>query len=388
MEGMSCSNRNESKKEKNVGMITFHASHNFGSVMQAWSLQNVVESFGYDCEIINYRMPAQKDKYSVFPLRCGWKTILRNLLQIRYLNKKKKCSDKYEEFIGKKLHVSEELNFLSQLENVADKYDIYLAGSDQIWAHGVPEFVNSKEDTRIPYFLGFTDKYKISYASSTGVSEYSNVCAYKEYLKKFSYLAVREQKGKEILQAMLNREVSVVLDPTYLVEHREWVGIAEQHKSKQKVNYILIYSLQGRKKRKKWNALIREVRKKTGMNVVTIAPFAPIGGRGVVNQMDAGPLEILNLFANASYVFTDTFHGMSFSIHFRKQFSLYEDTKADSRKENILKLFSLESRVTDTLVESLRLMDEKIDYDSRENLIEQEIMRSKDYLRMALDGNQ
>ena len=143
---------------------------------------------------------------------------------------------------------------------------------------------------------------------------------------------------KDILEAILNREVSVVLDPTYLVEHRDWVEITDQFKGKQERNYILIYSLQGRKKRKKWNALIQEVREKTGMAVVTVVPFAPIGGRGVVNRMDAGPLEILNLFANANYIFTDTFHGMSFSIHFRKQFSLYEDTKADSRKENILKL--------------------------------------------------
>ena len=51
-----------------VGLITFHASYNFGSVMQAWVTQKIVSEMGYDCEIINFRTKIQKDKYSVFPI--------------------------------------------------------------------------------------------------------------------------------------------------------------------------------------------------------------------------------------------------------------------------------------------------------------------------------
>lgn len=56
-----------------IGMMTFHASYNFGSVWQAFSLQYTVNSLGYNCEIINYRMKSQKNKYSLFPVKEGWK---------------------------------------------------------------------------------------------------------------------------------------------------------------------------------------------------------------------------------------------------------------------------------------------------------------------------
>ena len=39
---------------KKVGIITFHASHNYGSMLQAYALQQVVKSFGNECEIINF----------------------------------------------------------------------------------------------------------------------------------------------------------------------------------------------------------------------------------------------------------------------------------------------------------------------------------------------
>ena len=48
---------------KKVGIITFHAAYNYGSMLQAYALQQVILSMGYDCEIINFRSPAQKRQY-------------------------------------------------------------------------------------------------------------------------------------------------------------------------------------------------------------------------------------------------------------------------------------------------------------------------------------
>ena len=40
---------------KKVGIITFHAAHNYGSMLQAYALQQTVLKLGYECEIINFR---------------------------------------------------------------------------------------------------------------------------------------------------------------------------------------------------------------------------------------------------------------------------------------------------------------------------------------------
>ena len=52
-------------KTKKIGIITFHASHNCGSMMQAYALQHFLEKNNYDNEIIDFQTEDQKDKYAV-----------------------------------------------------------------------------------------------------------------------------------------------------------------------------------------------------------------------------------------------------------------------------------------------------------------------------------
>lgn len=368
-------------------MITFHASYNFGSVMQAWALQNIVEELGYECDIINFRMKTQKDKYSLFPIHGGWKLIVRNTLQIGYICQKYSSNRKYETFITKRLHVTDEINTMSELINHVWNYDIYLAGSDQIWAHTIPEFTASREDTRSAYYFSFVDGYKISYASSTGEATYEELEPYKNLMDNFSYIAVREEKGRELVERLIGRKVQTVLDPTYLISHDKWCEIANRFKFSLRGKYILLYSLQGRKKSRWWREVIEKLHRKLGLDVVTVVPFSPITGKHIQNRADAGPEELLYLFANASYILTDTFHGMSFSIHFRKQFVLLETGQADFRKSNVLKKFNLMQRVTYSIDECCRRIVENIDYSVIENSISKEVDYSRKYLEKALHGH-
>lgn len=46
-----------------VGILTFHASHNYGSMLQAYALQQTVLKLGHECEIINLRTAVQKSMY-------------------------------------------------------------------------------------------------------------------------------------------------------------------------------------------------------------------------------------------------------------------------------------------------------------------------------------
>ena len=46
-----------------VGIITFHASHNYGSMLQAYALQQTVLNMGFDCEIINFRPKIQTEHF-------------------------------------------------------------------------------------------------------------------------------------------------------------------------------------------------------------------------------------------------------------------------------------------------------------------------------------
>lgn len=364
-----------------VGLITFHASYNFGSVMQAWVTQKIVSEMGYDCEIINFRTKIQKDKYSVFPIKMGYKQILRDIVQIPWIGDKYRSNKKYEKFIQNKLAISKEYNTVEDLKT-AKKYDIYLAGSDQIWGYHIPEFDYSKIDVRGIYYFNFVDGYKISYASSTGTATSELLQSYAEYLKKFSHLAVRESIGQQVIGNLTGQKPSVVLDPTYLISSKAWCEIANSIPRKYEYKYVLIYSLQGMKKAKKWKELIGQL--PSYIKIITVVPFSPVTGKGIINRADAGPIEILSLFANAEYVYTDTFHGMSFAIHFRKPFTIFEDTDSDSRKRNIMKIFSLSDRETNLIDSAVEMFSSPIDYDSKEHLISSKVVESLDYLKNAL----
>ena len=40
-------------QKRKVGIITFHASHNYGSMLQAYALQQTVIGMGYDLSLIH-----------------------------------------------------------------------------------------------------------------------------------------------------------------------------------------------------------------------------------------------------------------------------------------------------------------------------------------------
>ena len=51
-----------------IGIITIHKINNYGSVLQAYALQQVCKELGYDVEIIDYIFPNiqhQNNKYAV-----------------------------------------------------------------------------------------------------------------------------------------------------------------------------------------------------------------------------------------------------------------------------------------------------------------------------------
>ena len=369
-----------------IGLLTFHASHNFGSVMQAWATQKILNEMGYVSEIINFRALSQKDKYAVFPFRSGWKVIARNLAQLKYIKQKHSYYYKYENFINHNLYLSKELNHVSQMRAIGESYDLYVAGSDQIWGYRVPEFVSSKEDIRGIYYLNFTSSPKISYASSTGASALEELSQYRNLLNEFEHISVRESAGKMLLEKILGREVSVVLDPTYLITHDTWCSLANKREALCNEKCILIYTLQGRKKANKWKQLINSLPTavRTKYDIVTISPFVPIEGHGIRNLAFAGPEEILNLFCNAKFIYTDTFHGMSFAIHFHKQFALFEDAYADERKRNILAQLNLQQRETNDIYQAQHLLDLKIDYQKIIEILKVEAEYSKRYLQGAI----
>ena len=119
---------------KKIGIITIHKIYNYGSVLQAYALQNVCESMGYIVEIIDYKFPneyhrTKSNTKSVVLLSFKEKLIKYLFLWKLYLQHKL-----IRRFVYKYLNLSKE-EYLSpqQLKDEPPIYDIYITGSDQVW---------------------------------------------------------------------------------------------------------------------------------------------------------------------------------------------------------------------------------------------------------------
>ena len=84
-----------------IGILTFHRSENYGSVLQAWALCQQINALP-DCqaELIDYSNRAQQDLYALFLPPKSVKNIAKNLracLLLPYLLRRKAA---FRDFIG------------------------------------------------------------------------------------------------------------------------------------------------------------------------------------------------------------------------------------------------------------------------------------------------
>lgn len=267
------------------------------------------------------------------------------------------------------------------------QYDVFVAGSDQIWN---PVFFS---DTELKLFgLTFADSSKrtISYAASIG-SEKAAIGKedlFHEILKGLDYISVREQAAKDFLQPLTDKPVTVVLDPTLLLTQEQWREILPNKGTRD--SYTFAYFLT-----EEDNSHAQQMWQITDQ--LPIWCISDEDGRYCREQdrqiWDAGPIEFVNYIANAEMVATNSFHGMVFSLIFRKPFWVmkrFKDTDEGSMNNRItdfLREFGLEDRLLeDGEVPDAERLRRPIDYDRVGRILEQKRAESLQWLENALAG--
>lgn len=351
-----------------IGILTFHAAHNYGSMLQNYALQQVLIKLGHQPETINLRTPMQKEMYDYF--KPVWqlmdkKRVLYTLLYLPWVKQLKKKHDLFEHFLYNRLVLSKEINNFDDLGGLP-KYDAYIIGSDQCWNMTAKDFDWS-------YFLGFTpeDSVKLSYAISMGPKPtiVSETCReqlprVKALLQRFNGISVRDKDTKEVIDLITedSSRSSIHIDPTLLLTKEEWnATIPKDTIVKEK--YIFFYNPY-------WVesafAQARELGRITGLPVVTSNPNlrGNIQYRNFEKVFEVGPSEFLNLVKNAEYVVGRSFHLIVFCILLNKRFIAVEGM-GDSRINQLLQMTSLENCATENgnvseVIERLSSIDFKI----------------------------
>lgn len=368
-----------------VGLITYHSAYNFGSVLQAYATESVLNQLGCETVVLNYRIPFQKKFYGLLGYGEGIiKDPLKKLFMLPLLPKRIIRKHKFEDFISK-MNLSKEINSPYEFNNNFKDFDLFVSGSDQIWNLHSNEFINSGKEYMDPYLLSFTNKRKVSYASSIVNMTDDELLSIKDKLEKFDYISCREQLAVERLNQILTKKSSKVIDPTLLLSSENWGKLAQPNKIEK--NYILYYSLKGYRYIRKDLIKLSNLSEKYGMQVIALTPLAPVvHKKNVINFTDAGPVDFLTLIKNASLVVTDSYHGMLFSINFRKEFYYLKNVPGANfvRTDDVLSLLDLNSRIIKDV--NLINIDNKVNYGYTDQKLPVLREESINYLKNAINS--
>lgn len=329
-----------------IGILTFHDTNNFGSLLQTYALYKVLSEKYTECEVIDYRCNALCEREIPKTL-----TQLRTVKEVyRYIRYHDKLQKKYKnlvKFSEKNIHTSKPYN-IGTVKELSESYDCIIVGSDIVWGLDI-----TGED--YTYFLASIDcPYKYAYASSFGSDDILNDSRKErvgEYLKQFMAIAVREEDAVSIVKQISGKDAQLVLDPTLLLSEPEWKPFIAPRQIQEP--YILTYFEDEQGVVEKNAKMLKE---NTGLPVYNVTNGKHMSG---VNNRAVYSLEgFLSYIYYADYVVTASYHGMAFSINFNKQFYFFNRCHK-SRMQTLAGIADLSDR---ELLNNVDYRDGTIDY--------------------------
>lgn len=329
-----------------IGILTHHYINNYGAFLQAYSLQETLKMLYPNDEIIiiNYtkkwhyfintfgwfRFNFKKEKIS------GWVKKIKNPSMF-------KKSRKQELNLSKKCHNSKDINKLN--------CDLIIVGSDEVW-----NYEDKKSFFKEKFGYGLKSKL-VAYAPSVGKSKYNSSFKNQNIIKNiinFKNISSRDESTDDFIKHITKKDAIRVLDPTLLICFPTKNVFKESSEK-----YILFYYCDDIS-----SFLMNQIKifsEKNGYKLISAGESNKYCSNEYIN---VNPFEWVELFKNASYIFTGTFHGCVFSLKFHKPFSAFLTNKSRMIKvSSLLKMFYMQDRIINNNFITLNF-DElfKIDY--------------------------
>lgn len=329
--------------KKNVGIINFSdENENYGALFVAYSMKKVIEKLGYNAFNINY---------------------------IR--DKKTNCNPIFEDFRKKYLNLTKPCYSIFDLTKIQNQFSHIVTGGDQVFNDFLPEYTLQFVQNNINIF---------SYAASLGPKNLSYFLQHKNLIRdillRFDNIAVRENSAVKILNEIGINSKSYI-DSVLLLDEKEYNIIIENDNKVKLKNkkYIacMLWNFEEIKKLPCYNELSK---KYEFVNILNDNGTIPSFG------------QFLSLIKNANYTIANSFHGIVFSILFKKQFVAVRLN--DMRDDRIISLFSKLGIKQNRLFFDVsgiqkEILFEKIDYNLVMEKFAKERKKSFEYLKNSLN---
>lgn len=344
-----------------IGILTFHRANNCGAVLQCYALQEAIKSLGHEVCIIDYRQPYIERLYSIrTPLYPRSTFLNRCIINLRSLFS-------FSRFRKKYLNVSDLVK-----DGIFPECDIYVIGSDQVWSE---KCTGEFDKVYYGYFKRDVNSKVIGYSISCPIESLYKLGAdrLKESLQNFDSISFREKILQQYLSGALTLQGYVTSDPTLLMDSTFWDKIIGRRNKRTGKGGVLIYLYKYR--------ISESDLKKIKSKASGISEALGVNCNDLSTSIHS-PEQFLTSIRDASYIITNSFHAIVFSLLFKKRFSaIVSNDGLDSRYEDLIKSLNAGSvlMTPETLAYSNNL-----DYESIQKPIESMRDQSLDFLRKAL----
>ena len=384
---------------KKIGLILANPITNYGAHLQAFATQYTVDNLGCETTILDFSKIRVRHDYRVdagFIIHCV------KLLKAKLFSKRNQTSYDDEFYKNQKDRIKEARLFREhylhdeiiytdyrQLKKDAALLDGVMIGSDQMWLPG-SSFSPLNSLTFVP-----SGVKRLSYATSLGVNDYPRYCwkSSRKMWQQMDCVSVREQQGADIINKVCSYKVpvEVVVDPTYLLSKETWEELIPK-KSMMNERYVFCYFLGDNDESKR---CAKRYAESHGLKLVSILSCESLGSLDR-NYSDItlgaiSPGDFINWIRGAECVFTDSFHGVAFSVINQRQFYVFYRKRKDtslsrnSRIDNVLKTWEISDHlITDPNFYWGNKIESPIDYEKVNSILIVKREQSINYLKKAL----
>jgi len=375
-----------------IGIFTLWQGLNYGGVLQNYALQKVLKDMGHDVYTIDrtffvssfFRILSfLKRNFQHYILRKDVPTMFYvGFTKKEFLYVCKNTRDFITKYNTTTFNIksNKKLYLLRQY-----KFDAYIVGSDQVWLK-----------THAPYsFLSFIEKdenvKRVAYAASFGRNNWTynkkltDKC--RTLIKKFNSISVREKAAVELCKKYLGSEAEWVLDPTLLLDCKDYIHLIEQKENLEvDKNILMTYILDNDTYKKD---LINFLCNKLNLTEYDLkCKFASQREEKSLCGMQLPSIsQWLRGFYNAKFVITDSYHGTIMAIIFNKQFlTISNHKRGQERFLSLLSLLGLEYRLIDFDVDYTNYLNSlpNIDYNRINDILKREKVKSYNFLSESL----
>ena len=368
-----------------IGILTYW-QYNYGSILQCYATCKIVRDFGYEpvvfAEIPEFKGRV-KQKLLVLSHLAFYPRYRETIHRLQEAPQKainsldSQTQNRMNEFVDEYIPTQKKTISQWKKEVAGSSYAAFLVGSDQVWS-------GYRYTSLDNYFLRFVPAHKrIAWAPSFGTSDVAdyNVRAFKKYIAQIPALSAREKDGVELIRLLTGRECKQLIDPVYLLTAKAWHTLISPN---QYGRYALCYFLDTPD-----DVALKKVEEYCVFHKCKLLVVGNclgwIGKLKNTSALTCGPDEFVSLICHANCLFTDSFHGVSFSLILHTPFFAFHrnythGTDQSSRLLSILQMCGFERMYEPTQVGEVRF-----DFTASDQVIQEKREEMLEFLRESLN---